>query len=183
MKSIFLSIAICFFTIFSFGQITKNNWMIGGNASFSSLKSSSTASLRYKQTSIQISPIVGYFIKDKFAVGIKPSLIYGSNTIANSSTVFNIGPFIRYYLLNSEKIVNIFSEASYAYGSISDKGQGTKQTSNSFSFSAGPVIYFNSSVGLEFSLMYTSSKINGFDGNNNEIKFGAGFLFYLEKSK
>ena len=131
-------------------SITENNWLLGGSTSFSSLKSSSTASTQFKQTSFQISPLVGYFVKDKFAIGLRPSLMYGSNTVANSNTIVKVGPFIRYYFLKTENIFNLFAESRYEYGSNTGKGQGAGQRLNTFSFSGGPVLYFNTSVGLEF---------------------------------
>ena len=45
-------------------QITEGNWLVGGNASFSQLKSSSTSAAKFKQTNFQITPLVGYFLKD-----------------------------------------------------------------------------------------------------------------------
>ena len=140
------------------------------------------AAVRYKQTNIQISPVIGYFIKDKLTTGVKPSLISGNNSITNSTLIFNIGPFVRYYFLNKEKVANIYSEISYSYGTISNSGQ-TGQHLNSFSISFSPVIFFNSAVTLEFPISYTSSKVMGFAGLNTELKFGAGFMFHLEKEK
>jgi hypothetical protein len=181
-KTILLIITFCLFIKTANSQITKGNWLVGGNASFSSLKSSSTATAQFKQTSVEISPVVGYFLNDKFAVGLRPSLTYGSNTIANSNTIIGIGPFTRYYFLKPENIVNLFTEGSYSYGSISSKGQPSSK-SNTFSISGGTVIYFNSSVGLEFTLAYSTTKVVGFAGTNNEIRFGIGFQFHLEKEK
>jgi hypothetical protein len=182
-KTILLIIAACFIIKNANSQITKGNWLVGGSASFSSLKSSSTATIQFKQTNFQISPLVGYFVKDKFAIGLKPSLTYGSNTIANTNTIISIGPFVRYYFLKPENIFNLFTEGSYAYGSNTGKGQGTGQKSNTFSLSAGPVLYFNSSVGLEFIIGYSTTKVVGFSGTNNEIRFGIGFQIHLEKDK
>lgn len=182
-KTILFILTIIIFSNTAYSQITKGNWLVGGSASFSRLQSSSTATLQFKQTNFQISPLMGYFVKDKFAVGLRPSLTYGSNTIANSSTIISVGPFVRYYLLKPENIFNIFTEGSYAYGSITGKGQGTGQRLNTFSFSAGPVLYFNSSVGLEFIIAYSTTKVVGFTGTNNEIRFGIGFQFHLEKDK
>ena len=182
-KTFLLIIAVCFLIKNANSQITKGNWLVGGSASFSSLKSSSTATLQFKQTNIQITPLVGYFLMDKFAVGLNPSLTYGSNNLANNSTIITIGPFVRYYFLKPENVFNLFTEGSYAYGSITGKGQGTGQRLNTYSISGGPVLYFNSSVGLEFIIAYSTTKIVGFSGINNEIRFGIGFQIHLEKEK
>lgn len=184
IKILFLTIFILLLSFISNSQITKNNWLLSGNASFSTQKNSSAASLQYKQTDIQISPTVGYFIVDKFAVGLRPSLVYGRNNLissSKSSTVFLIGPFVRYYLLNPEQVFNLFAETGYSFGTISNEGPNTKQ--NTFSCSAGPVLYFNTAVGLEFIVGYTSTKIVDFEGSNNALRFGIGFQFHLEKEK
>jgi len=181
-KTILLIIVATFIADFSYSQLSKGVWLFGGSASFSSLKSSSTASIQSKQTNLEISPFFGYFVADKFAIGLKPSLVYGSNSIANTNTTFGVGPFTRFYFLNYEKVFNLFAEGSYLYGSITGKGQ-VSSNSNTFSISGGPVLYFNNSVGLEFTLGYSISKIVGFTGTNKELGFGIGFKFHLEKEK
>ncbi|MEO6814686.1 MAG: hypothetical protein ABI172_12195, partial [Ginsengibacter sp.] len=63
----FFFILITTTLIFNFksnSQITQDNWLVGGSASFSSLKSSSEAVVQFKQTNIQITPLVGYFLMD-----------------------------------------------------------------------------------------------------------------------
>lgn len=164
-------------------QITKDNWMVGGNATFSNLQSSSTASAQFKITNYQINPLVGYFLEDKFAIGISPSFTHSIVKPGNNTTTLSIGPFARYYFLNPENIFNLFAEGDYAYGSISGKGQGKGQHLNTFSFSGGPVIYFNTSVGLEFIIAYSSTKVVGFSGNNRKLQFGIGFQIHLERDK
>jgi hypothetical protein len=178
MRKLVILIAIIFSFSKSDGQITKGNWMLSGNASISTQKNSSTASLQYSQTDILFSSGVGYFVYDKFSVGIRPSLIYGSNSISNSNTVFGVGPFLRYYFLKPENIINIFSETSYSYGMISGSSK-----SNTYSIFAGPVLYFNPNVGLEFSFGYMSTKVVEFSGTNNRFQLGIGFQFHLEKEK
>ncbi|MCO5237934.1 MAG: hypothetical protein M9904_14565 [Chitinophagaceae bacterium] len=175
IASSFYNIADC--------QITKGNWMVGGNATFSTFQNSSTASLQYKQTDFQIAPLAGYFLWDKFAAGLNPSLTHANNNVLSTSTTINIGPFVRYYFLDEGNIVNLFAGSSYTYGRITGKGQGSGQHLNTFSFSGGPVIYFNSSVGLEFIVAYNTTKAVGRSGANNEIKFGMGFQIHLERDK
>jgi hypothetical protein len=183
-KSILLFLIAFIFCNNANCQITKGNWLVGGSATFSRLQNSSTASAQFKQTNFEIRPLLGYFLKDKFAVGLDPSLVYGSNIINNSnnsSTSFSIGPFIRYYFLDTENMVNLFAQTGYDYYTITGKGQGKGQHLNTFSFSGGPVIYFNTSVGLEFIISYSTTKVAGFSGNNNKIQFGIGFQIHLEK--
>lgn len=178
MKQIIATFLITIIVCEAQSQITKGYWLLSGNTSISSLKSSSAASIQFKQTDIQVSAGVGHFFFDKFAVGIRPSFSYGSNNVGNSSTVFGIGPFVRYYILKPESTVNVISDANYSYGAISGG-----QKSNTFSLYAGPVVYFNTSVGVEFLIGYSTTKVVGFNGSNNKIQFGIGFQFHLEKEK
>ncbi|MBS1749776.1 MAG: hypothetical protein JST63_07720 [Bacteroidetes bacterium] len=180
---IFLTIVILFLAFDSNSQITKNNWLLSGSVSFSTQKNSSTASLQYKHTDIQISPSIGYFLIDKFAAGIRPSYMYGKNNlVANGKpqTIFSIGPFLRYYFLQKDNPFNLFAEGSYAYASFNQASESKQHT---FSISAGPVLYFNTSVGLEFTFGYSTTKVVGFTGSNNAIRFGIGFQFYLEREE
>ena len=163
------------------GQVTKGNWLLSGNASFASQKNSSGATLRYNQTDLQISPAVGYFVIDKLAFGLRPTFTYGKNNLVSSGqpqTIFALGPFVRYYLLQTERPFNIFADGSYAYTSLS---QGSESRQHTFSFAAGPVLYFNTTVGLEFTVGYSTTKVVNFSGSNNSIRIGLGLQIHLEK--
>lgn len=177
-KIICLCVVVLLFNL-SYSQITKGNWLVGGSASFSNTDYGSGASTQYKRTDLQISPSIGYFVADKLAFGLSPSIVYGKAilpTNTGSSTVFNIGPFARYYLLQADKPFNLFAEGNYAYGAISG-GDGQ----HTYSIEAGPVLYFNSSVGLEFTFGYSSTKYVGYSGHDNVLQFGIGFQIHLEK--
>ena len=185
MQKTFLLIIISFFTVKNVNsQITKGNWLVGGSASFSQQNPSSTAIAMFKQTNFQINPFVGYFLIDKLAVGLNPSVEYEKVSLGpNTSTIINVGPFVRYYFLEADKIFNLFGQGSYAYGSNIGKVQGRKygNSLNTFAFSAGPVLYFNSSVGLEFTINYSTTKFVGFTGANKFLSYGIGFQIHLEK--
>ena len=178
---------ICFLLLPIFNatnaQLTKGNWLVGGNGSFSSTKYNSTVTASYNQTYIQISPSIGYFIIDKLAVGLRPGYSYskaetGTNNYAQN--VFNIGPFVRYYFLEPDKRVNILTEASYQH-TISKVTDNPSVPSNGFSFLAGPVIYFNPTVGLEFTIGYNTFRYGGESTSSNTILLGLGLQIHLEK--
>lgn len=164
-------------------QITKGNWMIGGSASFLTNKSiarNSNSASGFTQSSLNINPGVGYFFLDKFAGGIGVLINrdnIGVGSTINSSTYYSIGPFVRYYFLPKEKQVNIFSEVAYSYSTQAPHVQN--QNSNSYSIKVGSVAYFNSSVGLEFSLGYTNSK--SYSSISKTFQIGLGFQIHLEK--
>jgi len=166
-------------------QITKGNWLVGGNGSFSSAKYNSTAAASYKQTNVQISSSIGYFAIDKLAIGLKPSYTYAKSDIGTSGYALNtysIGPFVRYYFLEAEKRLNILTEASYQH-TISKVTDNPSTSYNGFSVLAGPVIYFNPTVGLEFTVGYNTFRYGGESTSSNTILVGLGLQIHLERAR
>jgi len=160
-------------------QITKDNWMVGGNANIS-LQQEKLNQSNITGFTIKAAPDIGYFIVDKFAVGVKTNLSYNYvkfNGPGNKNTLLGFGPLLRYYFLSTENRINIFAESAYQY---STDFHGHSR--NDFSFSAGPVIYFNTSVGLEFTFNYDTFK-GTISGSANTLSFGIGFQIHLEKDK
>lgn len=163
-------------------QITKGNWMVGGNALFAS-QSQNLGTINAKGINIKLSPNIGYFFIDKFAGGIKTNLSYNKvkySGAESKTTQFAFGPFLRYYFLKVENRVNILTEGTYLF-SHSNGNNTASESQNAFTFSAGPVIYFNSSVGIEITLNY--EHLNGVGTSANTIYFGIGFQIHLEKDK
>lgn len=187
MKRItFLTLTILFFSYSLFGQITKKNWLVGGNATFSSTDYKSELVAKNTITIFQISPNIGYFFADRLAVGARVSFhssqLKATGTSTTSKyTTSNLGPFVRYYFLKPNNQTNILLEASYQYGT--EKGDSWKNKKNTFSVAAGPVIYLNTVVGIEFIVGYSSEKYVDFDGSNNTIQVGIGLQIHLEKEK
>ena len=182
---------ILLFSIAAKSQITKGNWMIGGNANFS-FSSINTETGITKTTTINLAPNIGYFFVDKFAGGIRLSVYKNHIKFGqpnNNSTTFSnyrIGPFVRYYFLPADKQYNILTEINYQFGNEkveTNTSSGTNIKSNVFSFSAGPVIYFNSSVGIEFLLNYSSSGNNINSSRGSSLGIGIGLQIHLENDK
>ncbi len=190
MKTIKLLLAITLlFTISTNAQITKGNWMVGGNASFSYSKyeAKTDGSSPSSGTTLSVSnigsyyillePNIGYFVYNKFCVGSK---FYYTNGFGNGGKLeltagnFSIGPYARYYFLKDEKQLNVFVEPSYYYFTNKSLGKAT-----GYSIKAGTVIFFNSSVGFETALSYVrrSSEQN----NYKELFLGFGLQIHLEK--
>lgn len=194
MKPVFLLFLITFFSFTSYGQLTKGNWLVGGTGNFLSSKNtytSPTFSSSSDRIDIKISPNIGYFIIDKLGVGLKTSfskskgqVIGSGGQINTNENRFEFGPFVRYYFLEADKSYNILTDINYQYGFY--WFTPTKGNITTFSASVGSVIFFNSSVGLEFLLGYYSRKEviqqNG-DIINQQKGFqaGIGFQIHLEK--
>lgn len=191
MKKSTLIILVTFLLVNkSHGQITRDNWMVGGNASFI-FTNSNIGSNVSKSTNLTLAPNIGYFFIDKFAGGVRLSfnrdhIKFGpTNNSFSTFTTYAVGPFIRYYFLDVDKQYNILLEGSYQFGNEKIETTNSKNNTSTsiLSFSAGPVIYFNSSVGIEFLVNYSSTGINGDFGRSNLFGAGIGFQVHLQKDK
>jgi hypothetical protein len=81
--------------------------------------------------------------------------------------------------LEAEKQTNILVEASYQTGIFTGL-DNSKGTLNNFSISTGPVLYFNSSVGIEFLLGYANEIENYSRSVRNEKRNGFQFSIGLQ---
>ncbi len=180
LKSIF--IALVLFTISSNAQITKGNWMVGGTASYNNTTFESTSSngntTNGKGSNIIVSPTVGYFLANNFASGLSGNFSLSMPENGKNTTGYGIGPFARYYLLKTEKTVNVLTQVAYYYGADSNDNK-----SNELNFKAGPVVYFNSSVGLEFTFNYAISKFSNQTSDSTIRNFSIGFGFQIHLDK
>lgn len=190
MKKIFVSFLTFIFIYSAKSQITKGNWLVGGTGKFYSYTStytSATYSNEASYTQIDLSPNIGYFVADKLAFGLRPtfSSIKGEVTTTGGLSTnvqrYWIGPFGRYYFMKPDKQINILTDVSYQYGFF---GGISKGKLNTFSAMVGPVVYFNSSVGIEFLLGYSASAedVEGYQKETkNGFQIGIGFQIHLEK--
>lgn len=196
MKHFFCFVLLLIIVSTTFGQLTKGHWLVGGSGKFYSYEneySTSSFTSNGKYTQIDLSPNIGYFLANKFALGVKSTIssIKGDFTVVGgvgnggtSTQRYLFGAFGRYYFLEEAKQTNIVIEASYQAGMIRGLNN-TKGNLNNFSISAGPVIYFNQSVGIEFLLGYVtnSEKYTSqvLSENKNGFQFSIGLQIHLIK--
>src|SRR5215475_15706489 len=99
----------------SSAQIQKHQWLVGGNANWTTSFNS-----RYSGSStvISIMPDAGYFFYNKLAGGLK--LIYSIDNPSggNSYVQYGVSPFVRYYILPSSKLVNVFGQIEYGWNRV-----------------------------------------------------------------
>ena len=178
MKKIILLVLIAFAFYYKAScQINKGNWLVGGNANFST-QDQKVINSDYTSWYFNINPDIGYFISDKFATGIRGKLSYSytKDPVKNQSTILGFGPFLRYYFLPTDNDINFLADAGYEYST-----DFTKKNQNDFIFSTGPVIFFNPSVALELTLNYLIR--NGDIINAKTFSFAVGFQIHLKKEK
>jgi hypothetical protein len=177
-----ICLALLFTTTVLQAQITKGNWMVGGTANYNnnSFESSSNGvTSKSKGSGLIVSPTIGYFPANNFACGLSVNFGLSMPERGDNVTSYGIGPFARYYFLKPEKTVNLLAQVDYSY-SITPSSDSK---SSNLGFKAGPVVYFNSSVGLEFTVNYFISRGSspGFETTNKGLNVGFGFQIHLEK--
>ena len=191
MKPILLGLFLILVTKLSFGQLDKGVYLVGGTGNLLSSKyeySTPTLSFSSDRLNIGIAPYIGYFVADKLALGLR--LNYSKNREKVNSGLFtnvnrySLGPSLRYYFLDKENRYNLLTEINYQYGLFRFKP--TKGNSNTFNALVGPVIYLNTSVGLEFLVGYysTTETIENVPSTSkqNGLQLSIGFQIHLEKN-
>src|SRR5437870_13812125 len=107
MRKALLLTVMLFVYYFGTAQINKGQFLIGGNASYSTHKVGPQSGDR--QSMFSISPDAGYFVINKLALGVRAGLsAYKVHTSSfySKSTGFDLSPFVRYYFLPPTKKVN-----------------------------------------------------------------------------
>ncbi len=171
-------------------QLNKGQFLVGGNIGFESVKNEGDNMVNYKGTYFLFSPNIGYFIIPKFAAGLRLNMsVYKQEVqIDYKITNTNLLPFIRYYFLSQAQKFNILAEVSYislrSKTTITNNPTNNVEKANGFNISAGPAVFLNEHVALEFLLGYTQTKVKNI-GDNKTATFstGLGLQIHLGKIK
>ncbi len=195
MKIFLLLLMLSPLSINTYGQLTKNTWLIGGaGSSYTYTETFNAPSAYYtaKYTSIDIAASVGYFFLDKLAGGLRPafSSYKGSSSggVSTNSYRLAIGPFVRYYFLNEGKRFNLLADISYKVGVNNWKdAYSAKGKFNTFHIQAGAEFYFNSTVGLELLIGYKNqiasidNSPSAYNSSMKGLQTSIGLQFHLAK--
>jgi len=184
MKKVILSLAaVVAFAVGANAQTEKGKWILGGTASYQSVKSDADGAKAAQNLSVV--PNVGYFVNDNFALGTGVGYNYskiGSASATGQNESFVVSPFGRYYVDLSDQF-KFFGQASVplAFGTVKatdangDTGaKAGSSTSVGVALSPGFAYFPTKKIGVEFAfsgLSYNSYKVE--DGSGNDLK-GAG---------
>jgi hypothetical protein len=173
MKKTFLATLAMLISLISRAQIAKNQWLMGGELNLSYRKDA------LQKTTYNISPTIGHFIRNKFAVGARANFTNNSSGyyVNPNRNLNSIGPFLRYYFLSKDQKVNLFGDAAYLYS-----WAGASKL-NSYEIKTGPAFFVSPSVALEFTVGYLHSKYVKFDYKVSEVRTGVGFRVHLGRAK
>lgn len=173
------------FTISANSQITKGNWMVGGSGSFINYKNTypdhitETTQTGY---AFELLPNVGYFVVDNFSIGSIVSFSFDNPSGPdNNSLGFGLAPFVRYYFIKSEKIINPFLQASYSFNRSKIQLEDGYNKSSEYRLKGGSAFFLNSSVALEITIEYSSSINNVNNNQYDRFTTGIGLQIHLEK--
>jgi Outer membrane protein beta-barrel domain len=164
-------------------NINKGAWMVGGNASFASEKQGD-----FKSTNVGFSPNAGYFFMNQFAGGLRTGITSAKSDFGTSeatTSTWSVAPFLRYYILPASQKINVFADASYGFGSTTQKVGTTKTdaSSSNFSIMAGPALFLTPNTAMELTIGYQSTKYQDVDDRDNTIAVGIGFQIHLGGKK
>lgn len=198
MKKVILSIALLSGIAFTTqAQTEKGNFVVGGNVSYSTLKTDAEGAKASHEFSIV--PNIGYFVSDNISIGTGigyQTSKASQESLTGKQEAFVIAPFGRYYTPVAEKF-KFFSQLSVpmAFGTVKaideDLKVGDKSgnsTSIGVALSPGFAYYPSSKIGIEFALNGISYNNQSFeDADGNKIKgsgsdsFSIGTDFFAPK--
>ena len=195
MKHFILTSLLIGFSISANCQLDKKAWLVGGTGTLYLYNDDFTTigqpTVSGKLTEINLSGNVGFFLLDKFVVGLRPGIkclkSRGLNTASagHKEIALYVGPFVRYYFLNSERPFNILIDGAYQIGSYSTfLGKGSFKSATVMT---GPEIFFNTTVAMEilFGYMHQYRSIteepSGFIHKKNGVYMSIGFQIHLER--
>lgn len=159
-------------------QINKGNWLVGGSATFAYSESKPNDISDSRSFNINLSPRVGYFFWDKLAFGIRANLTRSRTERETNTNRFNryfTAPFARYYILESDKMLNPFIESSYGFDLYNF------DNSREFILKGGLAVFVNKNIAYEVSLNYidTTFSSNNPNSRSQAILLGLGIQIHL----
>ena len=191
-------------------QTEKGKWFVSGlnilsfqtgtsknTGDYGSSKSNITQfcygpSFLYGSLNLVNSPTINYGIIDKLSVGLFLNISLdsqkGENDTKSKTSIFDIGPSVRYYFIDTKKFLP-FAEGKIGFGGSSDK-YGSSDASKSGLFlwylGTGGTFFFKPKVGMDFTLGYGNivAKAKGSNSNNSKstisiLNIGIGMLIGL----
>lgn len=137
---------------------------------------------------MSLSPKLGYFIMDRWAVGAQVGLnVYSPEGTNDTQTSWSVGPFTRYYFASNEVDSLLRNGAFFGEGSVGFGGDNSS-TGNStngaeLGIGAGYAYFITPNVGLEGLLKYQALLGGGNRNAAGNLYLGVGFQIYLPTSR
>ncbi|HEY9262433.1 outer membrane beta-barrel protein [Chitinophaga sp.] len=167
-------------------QIQKGNIMVGGTLSNFQLDFQKDNT----KFGMDITPKVGWFIKDGLAVGGYVDVGLTTAKASGTQTTYGVGAFGRYFIedknvrkLEFSKRTRFFLEANAGFGGSSDSYTSVSTTGLDLGVGPGIAYFITPNVSLEGLLKYNLTVGFGSSTTNNRLNLGIGFQIYLPSAK
>ena len=177
----------CLFILLSeaYAQTEKGNILLGGNAGMSFYSEQNE-----NVFNASLSPRIGFFVANRFAVGA--SLPLGLNTSKNyESWNIGIGPFARYYFGSGKIMPLIEAEVSLNRFRSRYRELGGNTITNTYNMrnigvGLGLAYFLTPAIGLEGILSYDASRsrVNSFGSSTRgQLNLNVGFQIYFSRNQ
>ena len=149
---------------------------VGGSFSFNGGSSHVSGSVNASNATVNLSPDLGWFIGERWAVGVRPRIGFGNGTSGdNESKTFTLGinPYARYLLLSHNRF-GVWGEATpnFSYSRSNQYIDGNRTGYNrSFSYGVDILPVLTYQLSNHFSL---ESRLNVFSFGLRETHTSAG---------
>jgi len=166
---------------------SKGNIFLEGQLSFNSNKETNSAlgttTDEVKSSEFTFTPKVGYFISDKFAVGVELGVMSGKETTTDFTVVptdvteqkmngFGAGVFARYYFLELGQRFKTYTEFGMGFASSKTDVDGI-ETEKTNSFGAGLDLGMNYFITKRFAISFGLSNVLSFNSSKTKMPLGA----------
>ncbi len=189
-KGIFLGLVASLFLCS--GNASAQDY-IGGSISLGGTSVKSTSSAWVNTTSINVAPDLGWFIGDKWAVGIRPTVGFGRNTSSDgtksNSFTLGINPYARYLLFTHNRF-GLWAEGDPVFSFSQNKNKNSSGTVESsirattYGVDILPVLTYQLSqhIALETRLYLLSLSMMGRHNISSDDREQSSFTYGLQGS-
>lgn len=168
---VFLAICFTFAVVAAQAQPTQGSILIGGTAGFTS-----TSAGDGDVTQVNFSPLIGYFVTDRVAVGGQLTMNFLGGD-ADGSTI-GIGPAVRYYF-NGSGPIRFFGQGNFNWQTVDIGEDFDSESGVGFGLGAGLDYFFNEHVALEAILGYNNFKFSDSDDSINTFGLSIGVAAFI----
>jgi len=172
-------------TLSLFSQTEKGKYLLGASsnigASFTKQKfKSNTTTQEYGNTNtFSLSPHIGYFVADNFAIGIELAMSFSNykdknNHSSSANNTYVFAPFLKYYFSQNEFKPFLFAE--YGIGTHHSKHDSPyynydgKNKLSVLAIGGGVSYFINTTIGLDLGVNYSRSSSKPNENNPNDEK-------------
>ncbi len=178
MKKVLLLAGLAFATQNMNAQISEGNWMVGGQV----------ANMKFTNGfDLSLTPQLGYFIKDNWAIGGKVGIDIEKPTGSGTNANIDISAFTRYYFGQNEINTILKNGKFFAEGTVGLSGinQSSGATTNGvgLGIGAGYSYFITQNVGLEGLVKFDGVAGGGNQNFNGNVSLNVGFQIYIPSSK